>query len=523
MRAGLDQAIAAYPNVNVEDPATVEKQQAGQVNQLLTIIYVMLALAIIIAVLGIINTLVLSVVERTREFALLRAVGMVRRQVRRMVRGESVVIALFGAALGVLVGLGFGVALTSAVVAASGGWCRSRSAAWWCSSCWRWSSGSWPPCGPPAGPPGPMSSPASPSTDGTWRRSAPGSRSSQAVFMSVRLTGPVSDDGPGGIEITGTETVASADEPTAGRYRRPAMTVPARTRVRGRRGESRDAAATRPARSPSRYRRAGFAVARALVVLVVAAVGYQLVVPTVHVERGRLARLVPSKPGLAAFDKAKPQAAEQDDTKTRLAAMTAAAKRSPNQTGIYSIQWVPTQTTGVGIVAFLLAEQRHRGDRFLRAEGATAERRVVLLERADPHLHLHGGRCPGVVRSRVRAGVEGRGLGARPGASPSSVRAGGGPERRGHQQLHRQGRGRHGHGGRVRPPAQPGFGIHPVGDPAAGRGHLALGGGCLVLATIAALAPVVRRRRAERRRLAYEEMVANQVIVGRRVIVKHRR
>jgi putative ABC transport system permease protein len=121
VRAGLDQAIAAYPNVNVEDPATVEKQQASQVNQLLTIIYIMLALAIVIAVLGIINTLVLSVVERTREFALLRAVGMVRRQVRSMVRGESVVIALFGAALGVLVGLGFGVALTSAVVATSGG------------------------------------------------------------------------------------------------------------------------------------------------------------------------------------------------------------------------------------------------------------------------------------------------------------------------------------------------------------------------------------------------------------------
>ena len=121
VRNGLDQAISAYPNVDVEDPATVEKDQASQVNQLLTIIYVMLALAIIIAVLGIINTLVLSVVERTREFALLRAVGMARRQVRSMVRGESVVIALFGAALGVLVGLGFGVALTSAVVASSGG------------------------------------------------------------------------------------------------------------------------------------------------------------------------------------------------------------------------------------------------------------------------------------------------------------------------------------------------------------------------------------------------------------------
>jgi putative ABC transport system permease protein len=99
----------------------VEKDQASQVNQLLAIIYVLLALAILIAVLGIINTLVLSVVERTREFALLRAVGMVRRQVRSMVRGESVVIALFGAALGVLVGLGFGLALTSAVVATSGG------------------------------------------------------------------------------------------------------------------------------------------------------------------------------------------------------------------------------------------------------------------------------------------------------------------------------------------------------------------------------------------------------------------
>jgi putative ABC transport system permease protein len=121
VRTGLDNAIAAYPNVNIEDPATVERQQASQVNQLLTIIYVMLALAIIIAVLGIINTLVLSVVERTREFALVRAVGMLRRQVRNMVRGESVIIAVFGAALGVLVGLGFGIALTSAVIATSGG------------------------------------------------------------------------------------------------------------------------------------------------------------------------------------------------------------------------------------------------------------------------------------------------------------------------------------------------------------------------------------------------------------------
>jgi putative ABC transport system permease protein len=121
VRNGIDQAISAYPNVEVQNPAQVEKDQASQVNQLLTIIYVLLALAIFIAVLGIINTLVLSVVERTREFALLRAVGMARRQVRTMVRGESVVIALFGAVLGVLVGLGFGVALTSAIIRNNGG------------------------------------------------------------------------------------------------------------------------------------------------------------------------------------------------------------------------------------------------------------------------------------------------------------------------------------------------------------------------------------------------------------------
>jgi putative ABC transport system permease protein len=121
VRNGIDRAIAAYPDVVVQNPAQVEKDQASQVNQLLTIIYVLLALAILIAVLGIINTLVLSVVERSREFALLRAIGMARRQVRTMVRGESVVIALFGALLGVLVGLGFGVALTSAILRSQGG------------------------------------------------------------------------------------------------------------------------------------------------------------------------------------------------------------------------------------------------------------------------------------------------------------------------------------------------------------------------------------------------------------------
>ncbi len=73
----------------------------------------LLALAILIAVLGIVNTLALSVIERTREIGLLRAVGMRRRQLRRMVRLESVVISVFGAVLGLRLGVGFGVLLSA--------------------------------------------------------------------------------------------------------------------------------------------------------------------------------------------------------------------------------------------------------------------------------------------------------------------------------------------------------------------------------------------------------------------------
>ena len=107
-------------------------------------------------------------------------------------------------------------------------------------------------------------------------------------------------------------------------------------------------------KSPSSRRQAAFAVLRALVVLVVAAVAYQLVVPTTHVVRTRLARLVLAKPGIAAYEKTKPQAGEQNDTQTGIAALTTAAKRSPNQTGLYSIQWSPTASSGAGMIAFLL-------------------------------------------------------------------------------------------------------------------------------------------------------------------------
>ena len=96
----------------MSDSASVKKDQAKQVNQLLAIIFALLALAVIIAVLGIINTLALSVVERRREIGMLRAVGMQRPQVRRTIYLESLLISVFGAVLGLGLGIGFGSLFT---------------------------------------------------------------------------------------------------------------------------------------------------------------------------------------------------------------------------------------------------------------------------------------------------------------------------------------------------------------------------------------------------------------------------
>ncbi len=115
VRAGLDAALGPYPNVTIQDQTELKDEIRSQVNQLLFLIYALLALAVLIAILGIINTLVLSVVERTREIGLLRAVGTSRRQLRSMIRIESVVIAVFGALLGIVLGVTFGVALQRSI------------------------------------------------------------------------------------------------------------------------------------------------------------------------------------------------------------------------------------------------------------------------------------------------------------------------------------------------------------------------------------------------------------------------
>ncbi|MBX5440141.1 MAG: FtsX-like permease family protein [Solirubrobacteraceae bacterium] len=90
-------------------------QQAGQVNQILALFYVLLSLSVIVSLFGIVNTLVLSIYERTRELGMLRAIGTSRRQVRRMIRYEAVITALIGATMGIVLGLVFGVAVTVAL------------------------------------------------------------------------------------------------------------------------------------------------------------------------------------------------------------------------------------------------------------------------------------------------------------------------------------------------------------------------------------------------------------------------
>jgi putative ABC transport system permease protein len=113
--AAVTRALAPYADVQVQTRAQFQQSEIAQVNQLLGIVYVLLALAVLIALIGIVNTLMLSVLERTREIGLLRAVGMRRPQVRAMIRSESVILATFGAVIGIVIGTLMGLALVSSL------------------------------------------------------------------------------------------------------------------------------------------------------------------------------------------------------------------------------------------------------------------------------------------------------------------------------------------------------------------------------------------------------------------------
>ncbi len=107
-RSAIEPLLVDYPTAELQDQGEFLRSQAAQVDQMVNMIYALLALAVIIALIGIANTLALSIYERTREIGLLRAVGMSRSQVRTAVRWEAVIISLFGTVLGIVVGLFFG-------------------------------------------------------------------------------------------------------------------------------------------------------------------------------------------------------------------------------------------------------------------------------------------------------------------------------------------------------------------------------------------------------------------------------
>ena len=113
--AALKKVVADYPGPKLETREQFKQTQVNQVNQLLNLIYVLLFFAIVIALFGIANTLGLSIIERTHELGLLRAVGMTRRQLRSSVRWESVIIALLGTFLGLVIGVVFAWALVHAL------------------------------------------------------------------------------------------------------------------------------------------------------------------------------------------------------------------------------------------------------------------------------------------------------------------------------------------------------------------------------------------------------------------------
>ena len=115
LREGVAGITEELPTVTLKDPQEFAEEQKAQINIFLNLIYGLLGLSVVIAILGVINTLALSVIERTREVGLLRAIGVSRGQLRTMIRLEAIVITVFGALLGLAMGLAFGLALMNAI------------------------------------------------------------------------------------------------------------------------------------------------------------------------------------------------------------------------------------------------------------------------------------------------------------------------------------------------------------------------------------------------------------------------
>ncbi len=111
VQADIEQVLKPYPTTKVQSNAQQKEEVASEINQILVIFYALLALSVVISLFGIVNTLVLSIFERTREIGMLRAVGTTRRQLRAMIRWEAVITSIIGGVLGVVLGIFFGWAV----------------------------------------------------------------------------------------------------------------------------------------------------------------------------------------------------------------------------------------------------------------------------------------------------------------------------------------------------------------------------------------------------------------------------
>jgi len=115
VQTSIETALAGFPDTKVQTRGEWIAAQGQDFDDFLAILYVLLALSVVVSLFGMVNTLVLSVHERTRELGMLRAVGMTRRQTRRMVRHESVITALIGAAVGLPLGISLAALVTAAL------------------------------------------------------------------------------------------------------------------------------------------------------------------------------------------------------------------------------------------------------------------------------------------------------------------------------------------------------------------------------------------------------------------------
>jgi hypothetical protein len=284
-------------------------------------------------------------------------------------------------------------------------------------------------------------------------------------------------------------------------------------------GESDDA----PEASPhSTRRRTVFALLRAVAVLIVAAVVYQLVVPQSHVDRARLSRLVPTGPGVAKFKVKSPQSGEVAASGTQLNTVISASEKAPNKTGGYTTSWSPSGALGAGVLVFLLPTTAQAEAVLPEVRSQQAAAGTYTSEGLTRHATYTVSGVPGSAggtyapTSKTAGGLAGlsittfrygRVVAAIEVVEPSTAQADTTTIAANEYDVLRR--------------VEPGFTLTKVTRPIVASSLWIAG--AVILAVIAALAPFARRRMAARRQRRIDEELSHMVVVRGQTISKHRR